>query len=487
MKSGVLLSAFCILVAAQARPADLLIVDVTLISPERAAPLQDADVLIQDGLITRIGTELVAPGAQRIDGRGRFLIPGLIDSHVHVDHVVGLDDDIVAARPALLDEYRAQLPRSYLAFGFTTLVDLDFEGRSTQTWYDAQPLHPRLIHCGPGIRIPAGYGTRRITKDAKLTRIPNLVHEPAQSGQWPLMLDPKDYTPERAVERAAAMGATCVKVFVESGFGGTFDWPVPRPETLEAIRAATSARGMKMVVHANAVDAWQAALGAHADIIAHGLWQWPGNKEDATVPEAARAVIAAAAHSGVRVQPTARVIHGERSLLDAEILGDPRFAMAMPPGVVDYLHSEAAVRARTEMRNAYFEAAPNFPQLLSVAEQRVSATFELMNAAGVRIIFGSDTPSGEGFGNPPGFNGLLELRHWADAGVPLAAILRGATLDNATAFGLEKEIGSIEIGKRADLLLLSNDPLGSIEAYESIETVFVDGTPVPRRELAAKR
>src|SRR5690242_15404700 len=62
-----------------------VIEDVTLISPERPAPLRHTTVVIRQGKVAAIGTGLIAgPQARRIDGRGRFLIPGLIDSHVHV-------------------------------------------------------------------------------------------------------------------------------------------------------------------------------------------------------------------------------------------------------------------------------------------------------------------------------------------------------------------------------------------------------------------
>jgi imidazolonepropionase-like amidohydrolase len=84
----------------------------------------------------------------------------------------------------------------------------------------------------------------------------------------------------------------------------------------------------------------------------------------------------------------------------------------------------------------------------------------------VRLTLGSDTPGVDGSGNPPGLNGRLELHDWAEAGVPLPAILRAATLDNAKALQLSHELGSIEIGKRADLLLLKDNPLANISAYD---------------------
>jgi imidazolonepropionase-like amidohydrolase len=101
------------------------------------------------------------------------------------------------------------------------------------------------------------------------------------------------------------------------------------------------------------------------------------------------------------------------------------------------------------------------------------------------LLFGTDTPSNEGIGNPPGLNGRLEIGHWADAGVALSRILSAATLDNAVAFGMSDR-GTIEVGKRADLLLMKNDPLKSVAAYDSIETVFLNGEAIARASLVAK-
>jgi hypothetical protein len=114
----------------------MVIENVTLISPERAAPLLHADVVLRDGRITEIGTRLVpGPHARRIDGTGRFLVPGLIDSHVHVGHSAALDDDAINAHPQLWAAYREQVPRAYLAFGFTSIVDLDLKS-GDQAWFE---------------------------------------------------------------------------------------------------------------------------------------------------------------------------------------------------------------------------------------------------------------------------------------------------------------------------------------------------------------
>jgi imidazolonepropionase-like amidohydrolase len=144
------------------------------------------------------------------------------------------------------------------------------------------------------------------------------------------------------------------------------------------------------------------------------------------------------------------------------------------------------MKARTALLDEYRDAspAPGFEPLLEAAIERTRATFKLMLQNHVSLVFGSDTPGVDGFGNPPGLNQRIELQNWADAGAPLSLILRAATLDNATALGLSQELGSIEVGKRADLLLLTKNPLEDVSAYDSIETIFLKGELIARGMLA---
>jgi imidazolonepropionase-like amidohydrolase len=471
--------------ASRQRPVDdgTIIKNVTLISPERATPMLHADVIIRDGRITKIGTNLDAgPHARRIDGTRRFLIPGLIDSHVHVDHSAALDDDAINAHPELWNAYRAQVPRAYLAFGFTSIVDLDL-APSGQVWFESTPLHPRFFSCGRGIKAAGGYGAFEVPPVSS-PNFPNLVYESEEAKHWPSLLIPADYTAERAVARAADAGAVCVKAFVEPGFG-MFDWPYLHTWTLQQVRSAATAHNLVLMVHATNVDSWQSAIDAHADVIAHGLWIWPGDPANSSVPPAASKVIAEAASARVHVQPTLQTVAGERSMLDPDLLNDPRLAFALPSSVIAYLRSAEGVKARSALLEGYRKASPppGFEALLPAAIQRTRATFKLMLQDHIPLLFGSDTPAGDGFGNPPGLNGRLELQDWADAGASLSVILRAATFDNAVALGLSREFGSIEVGKRADLLLLKENPLASISAYDSIETIFLNGEPIARDTL----
>jgi imidazolonepropionase-like amidohydrolase len=422
-----------------------------------------------------------------IDGQGGFLMPGLIDSHVHVGNQGPLDDNAIEKHPGLLEAYRAQLPRSYLAFGFTTIVDLDSKPQ-TQTWFNAAPVHPNFCSCGRGARIVGGYMALKPPKDAAAADAANIVYE-ADTKDWPASLDPNDYSPARAVARAQDAGAICLKTFIEPGFGGAAHWPVPRPETLAALRNEAKRHGLVFVVHANALESWRAAIDARADVIAHGLWHWRGDQRNATPPDEVRDVIRAAAAAQVAVQPTLRCTHGDLSIFDKSLVNDPRFAEALPRAVLDYLKSEEGKAGQAAVTDEYRQAIRKLfgndvdpAKAMAVGSRRATATLQMMSAENVKLLFGTDTPSNEGIGNPPGLNGRLELDHWADASIPLARILRAATIDNAKAFGMADR-GTIEAGKRADLLLLRKNPLKTVAAYDSIEKVFLGGEPLPRASL----
>jgi imidazolonepropionase-like amidohydrolase len=182
-----------------------------------------------------------------------------------------------------------------------------------------------------------------------------------------------------------------------------------------------------------------------------------------------------------------QTVAGERAIADPVLLDDARLTMSLPPGLIAYLRSTDGVKVRDALLDEYQKASPppGFEPLLKATIERTRATFKIMLQEHVPVIFGSDTPGVDGFGNPPGLNGRLELQNWADAGAPLELILRAATLDNAEAFGLAKDLGTIQVGKRADLLLLRENPLTNISAYDSMETIFLNGEPIAREELRA--
>jgi imidazolonepropionase-like amidohydrolase len=102
-----------------------------------------------------------------------------------------------------------------------------------------------------------------------------------------------------------------------------------------------------------------------------------------------------------------------------------------------------------------------------------------------RVLFGTDTPSAPTYANPPGLNGWLEMHRLADAGETAAQIFKSATLTNAQALNLDRDIGTVQVGKRANLLLLRQDPTQTIDAYAGIVKVILNGRVLDSSELAA--
>ena len=135
----------------QEGPGRIWITDVTIVSPENLDHIAEGNVLIEGGHIISVergkGTRKPA-GAAVVSGKGEFLIPGLIDSHVHLASVPGMQLEMSfepdAAKPAMVQEYFKQLPRSYLYFGYTTLIDLAVIDRRVLDDFRQAPLHPDL-------------------------------------------------------------------------------------------------------------------------------------------------------------------------------------------------------------------------------------------------------------------------------------------------------------------------------------------------------
>ena len=131
---------------------DLRIEHVTVVSPERTQALPDANVTVHEGRIAAIvlaakDTGRGHAGARTIGGRGLYLVPGLIDSHVHLGAIPGMTDEQERAHPDIARTAREQIPRSYLYFGFTTLIDLISTPEDMARWKSHDPV-PETYFCG---------------------------------------------------------------------------------------------------------------------------------------------------------------------------------------------------------------------------------------------------------------------------------------------------------------------------------------------------
>lgn len=493
----VALSLFCTSAIAQ----DVRIEHVSIVSPERSRPMPNATVYIHNDRIVLISAARSATkhssktSAKVIDGRGLYLAPGLIDSHVHVSDLPGMTTEQEQAYPDLASAVRAQIPRSYLYFGFTTLIDLNSTPGRIAEW-NARDMHPDIYFCG-GAPIVDGYPMNWAPKPQRYEAYPYMIVEKGEESAAPPGIDPSAHTPEAVVSRMKSDGALCVKSFYERGFGEQDTIPVPRLDTIRALVQAAHAVKMPVYMHANGSDAQAFALASSVDIIAHGLWHW--NREPQTVSEltpSVKKILDSVLAKRVGWQPTMQVLYGERDLFDPAYLSNPILKRALPANYVAWCRSSEGQWfhkilinallpksiAESNDASAQWNAAQTFYSA-PIARNKNSTSY-LANR-GARFLFGTDTPSAPTYANVPGLNGRIEMNRLIDAGLTPSQIFHAATIVNAEALELNREIGTVQAGKLANLLLLRKNPTETVEAYDAIVKVILRGRVIDRSELAA--
>ena len=485
--------------AVLAEPSEAYIIaDVTVISAQFSGPLEHQDVLIEAGLITQMGPDLVVPHTiDRIDGSGLYLIPGLIDSHVHVYHATGLRRRYTEDYDELYAAYMEQTPLSYLYYGYTSLIETNSDAESSAQ-FSERSTRPRLFECGQGVILPDGFMALELPEGEVASLYPNFLHDRFGSGYLPDGASAEDHTPQAVVERIADAGGVCVKLYYEEALwwpdGDAPDFALPSLEILREVDEAAGARGLTILLHATTPRGHEIAMDAGIDALAHGLWEWPGVAYDAPgTPGGIATLLQREAASGIGIQPTLRTIRNTQSMFDAGFLDDPALKNVLPAVYIDYLRGDAQVQRDifVEMFGPLLDPDADMDGLaalqLAFNERNERQTGDL-DAAGARLLFGTDTAvGGFGWGNPPGLNGYLEMQAWARGGVGLRSLFEAATSRNADAFGLGDQIGRVAPGLRADLLLLRANPLETVFAYEAIELIILDGNLLDRQSLSARR
>jgi len=471
---------------------DVWIRDVTLISPERDQPIPHAHVVVRNGRIVSVGQESPRGADVRVaivQGSEKFLMPGLIDGHVHLAGVPGLLPEHEAANPKIAEAYVAQLPRSYLYFGFTTVVDLNVINRAAVDRIKNAELGPVVFDCDNALALANGYPMVYLPKDVRFDRYRNFLHDPRQAAAIPDRFRPEDHTPAAAVERVANAGGVCVKAHYESGFGQLRGrLPVPTPDLMRDVRDASHRRGLPLLLHANSLTAHRFAADVPVDAVVHGLWNWGESDADRnTLPASVKTVLEAERKSGIGMMPTVRVIGGLADLFTSDFLDDPQLARVLPGDLIKWYRTSDGQWFARETAGPEKLSADRMRKILLDVQRRGERAAAQFVRDGGRLLFGSDTPSAPTFANPPGYNGFLELRALEAVGIPAGQLLQAATLENARFFNLSRDYGTIEPGKMANLLLLNANPLSSVAALDSIETVIVKGKVIPRKTLGARQ
>lgn len=477
---------------------DLLIRQITVISAD-AQQIQrfKADVLLQNDMIAAIGRpNLPNPSAiKTIDGRGKYLIPGLIDSHVHLANIAGMHWGAQRKQQALVSAYLQQLPKSYLYHGFTTLIDLNNYNPALVATVAAAVPAPRILHCGAQLQLLHDFNVAmEDLPDAARRQLPYLALSPDQDDAG------HSHSIVAAVKRVRQQQGRCLKIIYEDE---TVALPVSwQSPDLPLLTALAQQSDLPLVIHAPSEQGHRLALQAKAQVLAHGLWGWPLQKDSfwsANLSPTQQQLLGDIAKAGIGYQPTLRTILAEHELLQGKVLADPSLRHVYPPTYLAYLNTASAQWAQSQilrrpqrwsqqvqqlMADQQLAGPAIFDRVYPLYQQRLTQVLQFLSQHQANLLLGSDTPAMNLYSNPPGYNGFLEMQSWAAAGVPLTQIFRAATYNNAHTFALDK-LGAVQTGYHADLLILSSDPLQDVAAYNDIDMVIRQGMLYPRTALSA--
>ena len=415
-------------------------VDVSVLPMDRERILRHQTVVVQNQRIIAMADkdsiDLVAD-AIRIDGRGRYLMPGLADMHVH-----------------LLEEEDFIL---FLANGVTTIRDMWGEYPWSLDWRrrieEGELLGPRIYAAGPVI-----------------------------DGPWPGAEEERDRMvilddPKFAFDVVAAQaerGYDFIKVLSHLS-----------PESYTALASASSYFNIPMVGHvpyqvsiATVLESGQRSIehlegynfalmsdnAPSIDIENRAAWLLPWEYFDASKLET---LARATAQAGIWNVPTLVIVVNGRILPEEleEKLLQPELRYVVPYNLDywagrEYISEESRIAKETDRYR--------------------KQTVKALSDAGAGLLLGTDTQQ---FFTVPGFSIHEELEHFVDAGLSTFEALRAGTSSPAEFLGAEEEFGTIKIGMIADLILLNENPLENISNTKLRVGVMVRGEWFPEKQL----
>jgi imidazolonepropionase-like amidohydrolase len=385
--------------------------------------LPPASVLVRDGVIASLDAGDDPPEhVAVVDGRGRTVLPGLIDAHTHA--------------------FQGNLEQA-IVFGVTTELDMLADpGEIFALRERAAECHDMadVRSAGTGATVPGGY--------------PWYLVELGYLPPFPTLVAP--FEAEAFVAARVAEGSDHIKIFIDDGRTIGQKSPTLDRITVEALVHAAHEAERKVVVHALSADAAQMAVDAGADVLGHLF------VDRLCTPELVEQIAA----RDVAVIPTLAVLHALFGPLHGpELLADAR--------VGPYLDAQS--RAYLEMERV--QLGEGAVHDIEVAVQALAR----LKQAGVTILAGSDAGNGD---TAHGATLHLELRLLVEAGLSAREALSGATAAVADRFGLDDR-GRIEPGLRADLVLVDGNPETNIDSTLNIVGVWRGGVRVDREAFRA--
>lgn len=437
-------------------PPDLAITGATVIDGTGAPARPGTTILVRDGRISAVVSDSdadVPDAATVIDAAGKYVIPGLADMHVHFGRGGGLPNSPRSVERAL---------RQYLFYGVTTVLNLGaYYGRADQIVElrrrraDGEILAPNIYATGGLLTVP---GAHPIDDWPLPDSADRSTYDWSQRGVWVVRTEAEV---REVVARMAAAGMDGVKVVITSD-----SLAPPYPEgprmPLEMVEAAVEEgrkHGLPVFAHAERPHALEVAVEAGVHAVVHLVVPeepWPE-------------LLTAMRKRNIYYVPTLS------TLISADVWGDPSDNLTDP-----FLRSGVERRLIDTLL-----ASPRNPTAPPTEEdwayrRSVLGALKTAHDAGVELAAGSDPPGGLRF---HGYSMHHELELMVEAGLTPIEALVIATRRPAEMLGEEDVFGTVEPGKRADLVVLDANPLQDITNTQRIQAVVADGRLYRRADL----
>jgi imidazolonepropionase-like amidohydrolase len=428
-------AALALLAPAAARADAWAIEHVTLIDGIGHAAQPDMTVTIDgDRIVAVTPSALTArPQGRRIDGRGKYLMPGLIDAHIHLRGGVEPQADAAAARAAAVPTLAG-----FLYSGVTTVYDAGNQAdvilplRADER--AGRIAAPRIFATGNLITYPGSHGAEMAVT------IQDFEKDKAKLEQHL-----KDQQPD------------VIKLTLEEeGWGARPMIPLMPEPLLQEIIRFYNLHGIRSTVHVSSELRAEEAIYAGADSLAHPVIQGPVSDSFVKLMAAKKVPFASTLTIGENYS---------RLVEHPEYLDQPLYAATFSAADRQTLKTKVRAEYETRLWTKWMKL------MTPVAQENIRK----VHAAGGVVALGTDQSSG------PATQRELELL--AAAGIKPLEIITIATHNGAVLLGKEKDLGSVEPGKLADLVMLTADPTADVENIKRIVFVMKGGQLVDEAKL----
>jgi imidazolonepropionase-like amidohydrolase len=442
-------------------PPPRAIVGATLVDGTGASSLANSTIVLRGGKIDCAGRCEIPDGVTVVDGRGLWVTPGLVDAHVHFSQTGWADGrpdslDVREKHPyerveADLKEHPERFFRSQLCSGVTSVFDV-----GGYSWTVAMAQREREDTRAPRVHAAGPL----------LSTLDHWLNLPAER-QFMLLNDAE--SARKGVAYLKSIGAEAVKV-----------WYIVRPDlpvekTAPAVLAAgEEARkaGLPLIVHATGLDEAKVALRAGARLLVHSVDDKP---IDADFLELAK-------KNGTIYCPTLTVVGGYLRMFDSVLSHQPP-VVDDPNGCVDAVtRAKVAESATAPAPTGLAERLADRKKSRGVADRISAENLKKVSDAGLTVAMGTDA------GNPLTLHGpsvSAEMEAMQAAGLTPMQVIVASTRGGATAMGVEKETGTVEKGKSADLLIVAGDPTKDVANLRKVRYVVRGGVVRSIEELKA--